>query len=156
MDGKMKTIAAVAVVAIIAIAAAAFIMTQDKGDNTESAKYNISFLVEDGEDYQWIDGSGDTAAEAAKDALNDAGIENNISDAGWVVTINNKGTITNPDGSYTYWLQFTWDEDSKKWIYDPAAGLGTIGEDVKHVCFLYGTTSATDFMPTSYPTHTPQ
>ena len=143
-------LAAVVVVVIIAAAGAAFMM----GDSPdEEYDYNIRFLVQDGEFSKWCEGSGDTAVEAAENALRSADIDY-VFNGNNVISIMDKSQEST-DTEYIYWLQFYWDEAINDWNWSMSVGLGTIGPETEYYCFYYGGLDAKTFEPVSKPTLKP-
>ena len=151
--GMNKTIlAAIVVVVIIAAAGAAFMM----GDSPEEEyDYNVKFLVQDGEFSKWCEGSGDTAVEAAENALRSADITYEFNGNNVVSIMDKSSDYESNPNQYIYWLQFYWDEAIDDWNWSMSVGLGTMEPDVEYYCFYYGGLDRNTFEPVSKPTLKP-
>ncbi len=148
MDNKTMY-AVIGVVAVVIIAAAAIVLMGDDNED-DRERYNIQFLIEDGDYYKWAKGSGDSAVDAFEDAMDDADLDCEITSSGWVSTVMNKGTLDNGDGTYTYWVQFAW--NGSAWEFSEI-GLSNLPDTTEYYCFCYGVSAMTG--PLDYPTHNP-
>lgn len=103
------------------------------GSNMEEAEARAGF---------WAYGEGDTAADALRDAANRYGWQLSFDEtyyAGWLDRFMELPTVTNDDGTYTYWAQYHW--NGSAWEYNSYA-LGYLSTTAyQYIAMVYSTTS---------------
>lgn len=144
-----KTIA-YAIVAILAVAAVGVGIYYVYGnDNNEDYDVNLSFLVQVGDgtsvDPIWIDGGGDDAIGAFRDACNKNNVELSTSDSSWGVSINsilNYNTFS--DGlfeNYVFWAFYYYVDGAWKTSPVGISGIDEFAEEgsleIEYLAFVY-------------------
>ena len=152
MDKKVMIAIVAVVVVVVVVAAAVFVMN----NNSSSKDKELTIYVEDGEEgfHTIISAKAETKLDAAKKAFADANIDYTVSDEGWVTTIDNKGTVKNDDGTYTYWILFQWETSIQKWVQSATTITG-ITDDYDTVCYFYGVVDAVYYQSIAMPSYSP-
>ena len=150
MSNKMIIAVAVALVLVVAAVGVYFVLgNNDKGDPND-----VTFLIQDSDGvYFWLEGNGETVQDALVEAFE-------IYPAG-TITFSNSGsvrlfdigTVNNGDGTYTYWIQFTWKDN--KWTYNQQSMKNINSADVEYILVLHGTTVSMELAVAPEGTPTP-
>jgi len=133
MSNKLIIAVAVALVVVVAAVGVYFVFGNDKATN------DVTFLIQDNEGvYFWLEGNGETVEDALVDAFEryPSGTVTFSNSGG--VKLFDIGTVNNGDGTYTYWIQFTWKDN--KWTYNQLSMRNIKSVDVEHILVLHGTT----------------
>ena len=131
-----KVIIAVAVVLVVVVAAVGvyFVMGNDKSDPND-----VTFLIQDNEGVHfWLEGNGETVEDALVDAFERYPSGTITFSNSGSVRLFDIGTVNNGDGTYTYWIQFTWKDN--KWTYNQQTMRNLNSADVEYILVLHGTT----------------
>lgn len=134
-----------AVVVVVLIVAAAFSWQYLGSDDSDDSK--VTFLVQDDQGvYFWMEGSGDTAYDALKDAVDNLGIafEPSVNSSGEAYGIQSLfGLEMYQEGDvWFYWAQYVW--TGSAWDYAQTGMNGySPAEANNYVALVYGDGNAT-------------
>ena len=149
MSNKLIIAIAVALVVVVAAVGVYFVMGNDKGDPND-----VTFLIQDSDGvYFWLEGNGETVQDALVDAFESYPSETITFSNSGSVKLFDIGTINNGDGTYTYWIQFTWKDN--KWTYNQLSMKNINSADVEYILVLHGTTVSMELAVAPEGTPTP-
>ena len=126
-----------------------FVPTYSPVDNR-----TLTVYLENGMEHQYGTAKGIDSLFAAENAVREMGVEITVSAKGWVSTIDGIGSTQNADGSWSYWIFYTWNATDKVWEY-ASTTVSNIDSSVDTVCWCYGSTDSVTYQPLRMPVYSP-
>jgi len=125
---------AVIVVAVVAVAAVgAFVLLSGNNDKDPN---DVTFLIQDEDGvYFWIEGNGETALDALKDAFSGYPSGTLVTNDTRIISLFGNGTVSLGDGSYQYWMQYIWKDND--WTANTFYLGNTKSDTVDYMLIVY-------------------